>query len=90
MDKYVLPKHKGIDSFLHSQIFIGCLCARYTSGAGDTQVNKTNIPASVTPTFRFWEEIGSQIESDMPFEGTGALGRCRAGEKDQEVCGGKP
>lgn len=78
-----MPKLKGIDSFLHSQIFIGhFLCARYTSGAGDTQVNKTNILASVAPTFKYREELGSQIESDMPFEGTGAWGRCRAREKD--------
>lgn len=54
-------------------------------GAGDTQVNKTNILASVAPTFKCGEEIGSQTESDMPFEGTGALGRCGAREKDPEV-----
>lgn len=56
-------------------------------GAGDTQVNKTNILASVAPAFKCGEEIGSQIESDMPFEGTGALGRCRAGERTRSLEG---
>ena len=59
-------------------------------GAGDSRVNKTNILASVAPTFKCGEETRNQIESDMAFEGTGALGRCRAVEEDLEIQGGRP
>lgn len=89
LDKYVLPKLQGIDSFIHSKIFTdSLLCAWYSYGCW-WHVSKQNrqrfLSAYVEPLLSVEKGAGKPNKRNMVILGTSAMGKYRAKVEDREV-----